>query len=290
MENFININAELSWHYIDKGEKDKPVIIFLHGFPDFHLMWNEQIKKFKDDFRCIAPDMTGYNLSSKPDNIEEYKVTSVVEHLKCFVDKLSLKKIVLVGHDWGGIVSWVFSSKYDYLLEKLVIINAPHPDIYQDLLRNYLDQQKLADYALFFRTKNAEKLISRRSYKAIHDMKNNLISLENRIQYHNAWSQDGAIASMLNYYCATQINIEEGVVEWEDFQLDDNLSSCRISDVNTLVIWGDKDTALNIKNIIKLESMNKPNISILRFEENSHWIVDENPDLINNSLYKFLMK
>ena len=110
-------------HYVTAG-KGK-LIIFLHGFPEFWYEWKNQLAEFGRDYQAVAPDMRGYNLSSKPGEVEQYQVKYLVEDLRALAEKLGHKKFILVAHDWGGAVAWAFAMAHPDRLEKLVIINAP---------------------------------------------------------------------------------------------------------------------------------------------------------------------
>jgi len=111
------------FHYVTAG-KGK-LIIFLHGFPEFWYEWKNQLAEFGRDYQAVAPDMRGYNLSSKPGEVEQYQVKYLVEDLRALAEKLGHKKFILVAHDWGGAVAWAFAMAHPDRLEKLVIINAP---------------------------------------------------------------------------------------------------------------------------------------------------------------------
>ena len=116
-------------HYAAEGSGK--LIVFLHGFPEFWYMWKEQLEEFGQDHRAVALDMRGYNLSSKPAEVNAYRIEHLVEDVRAFAGHLGYEKFVLVGHDWGGVVAWAFALWHPGLLERLVIINAPHPAIFE---------------------------------------------------------------------------------------------------------------------------------------------------------------
>ena len=117
-------------------------LVLLHGFPEFWYCWSKVIPLLKDDFKLIIPDMRGYNLSDKPEDVENYKVEILIEDIKGLGETLRLGKFCLAGHDWGGAVSWIFAEKYPKLLKKLIILNAPHNKIFSQILRTDKEQQK----------------------------------------------------------------------------------------------------------------------------------------------------
>ncbi|MHA1190690.1 MAG: alpha/beta fold hydrolase, partial [Promethearchaeota archaeon] len=268
-------------HYIKAGPEDGELILFLHGFPQFWYMWRDQLLEFSKDYLVVAPDMRGYNLSSKPEEIEQYKPHQIVEDIRALVvEHFNRKKFILVGHDWGGVIAYPFANQHPNLVEKLIIINAPHPNIFAGLLSKNKDQQSSSQYVLFFRSQNAEGYLSASNYK-------NILSIivtpemefteDDKQMYINAWSQPGALTGGLNYYRAGGLkppSQEESINNLTDKQFE--LSPVMIN-VPTLVIWAEKDTALTTHN---LEGLNEfiPALTIKRIPEGSHWIINEQPD------------
>src|SRR5712671_845972 len=152
-------------HYVTTG-KGK-LLLFVHGFPEFWYAWKNQLVEFGRDYQAVAPDMRGYNLSSKPTEVEQYQVQYLVEDLRALAEKLGHKKLILVAHDWGGAVAWAFAIAHPDYLEKLVIINAPHPGVFQRELRDNPAQQKASGYMLMFRSPQAESLLSANNYASL---------------------------------------------------------------------------------------------------------------------------
>src|SRR5262249_27054767 len=124
---FVEVNG-VRLHYAAAGHGK--LIMFLHGFPEFWYEWKNQLGEFGKDYLAVAPDMRGYNLSSKPADVEQYQVKYLIEDIRALADKLGQKKFILVAHDWGGAVAWAFAIAHPDYLEKLVIINAPHPGVF----------------------------------------------------------------------------------------------------------------------------------------------------------------
>jgi pimeloyl-ACP methyl ester carboxylesterase len=146
-------------HYVTAGEGK--LIMFAHGFPEFWYEWKNQLAEFGRDYRAVAPDMRGYNLSSKPADVDQYRVGYLVEDLRALAEHLGHKKFVLVGHDWGGAVAWAFAIFHPDYLEKLIIINAPHPGVFERELRENPAQQRASQYMLMFRSARAEQTLWR---------------------------------------------------------------------------------------------------------------------------------
>src|SRR5712692_3657345 len=196
-------------HYVTAG-KGK-LIIFLHGFPEFWYEWKNQLAEFGRDYQAVAPDMRGYNLSSKPAEVDQYQIKYLVEDLRALAEKLGNKKFILVAHDWGGAVAWAFAIAHPDYLEKLVVINAPHPGVFQRELRENPAQQKASGYMLMFRSAQAEQILSANNYATLvqvvlgEGLKTGVFTEEDKQAYIDAWSQPGALTGGLNYYRAARV-------------------------------------------------------------------------------------
>src|SRR3989449_5627858 len=149
-------------HYVTAG-KGK-LIMFVHGFPEFWYEWKNQLVEFGNDYQAVAPDMRGYNLSSKPAEVDQYQVKYMVEDLRALAEKLDHQKFILVAHDWGGAIAWAVAIAHPGYLGKLVIINAPHPGVFQRELRDNPAQQKASGYMMMFRSEQAEQILSANNY------------------------------------------------------------------------------------------------------------------------------
>src|SRR5712692_4075932 len=231
-------------HYVTAG-KGK-LIMFVHGFPEFWYEWKNQLAEFGRDYQAVAPDMRGYNLSSKPAEVDQYQIKYLVEDLRALAEKLGNKKFILVAHDWGGAVAWAFAIAHPGWLEKLVIINAPHPGVFQRELRENPAQKKASQYMLMFRSPQAEQVLSADNYawlaRAVLDdgLKQGYLKPEDRQAYLEAWSQPGALTGGLNYYRAAQVGPPAGATAAAP-AIDPKSLAVKVP---TLVIWGEKDPYL----------------------------------------------
>lgn len=269
------------------------LILFIHGFPEFWYEWKNQLVEFGRDHLAVAPDMRGYNLSSKPAAVEEYQIQYLVEDIRALADRFGFgprKKFILVGHDWGGAVAWAFAIAHPQALEKLVIINAPHPGIFQRELANNSEQQKASQYMLTFRTPVAESLLSANNYAALVEavlgegLRTGYFSEADRKAYLDAWSQPGALTGGLNYYRAAPLGEFAGGKPGEKF-IPDSVSL--VVRVPTLLIWGMKDIYLLPGNLDGLEKF-VPNLQVARFPNSSHWVIHEMPGAVNAAIRDFI--
>jgi len=140
-------------HYVTAGEG--PLVVMIHGFPDFWYTWREQIPTLSQNFQTVAIDQRGYNLSDQPENVSDYALFLLVEDVKAVIDHLDREKAVIVGHDWGGAVAWAFAAIHPEMTDRLVILNLPHPNGLRRELAENPEQQKASAYARRFQEEDA---------------------------------------------------------------------------------------------------------------------------------------
>ncbi len=278
---------DMRLHYVTAGEGK--LIMFLHGFPEFWYEWKNQLAEFGRDYRAVAPDMRGYNLSSKPVDVEQYRMKYLVEDIRALAEHLGYKRFILVAHDWGGGVAWPFAMRHPEYVEKLIIINAPHPVTFMRELRHNPAQQKASQYILVHRTPEAEDILARNNYAILVDnllkdgIKHGYFTDEDKNAYIEAWSQPGALTGGLNYYRAARLGSFTG--ERDDrLSADPSLFSVKVP---TLVIWGEKDRYLLTGNLEGLEKY-VPDLTIKRIPDGSHWVIHEQPGLVNSYIREFI--
>ena len=293
---YANVNGQ-RLHYAKAGSG--PLIIFLHGFPEFWYEWKHQIAEFSRDHTVVAPDMRGYNLSSKPAELSAYQMPNLVEDVRALASELMKSTggttFTLVAHDWGGVVAWVFGAVHPEMLDKLVIVNAPHPTIFGTLLASDPAQQKASAYMLMFRSPDAEATLSANSYEWLRSavlgdgIKAGTVTEADKNAYVEAWSQPGALTGGLNYYrssgvgprAATPATTTAGEASTAAAQ------PSLVVRVPTLVIWGEKDTALLPANLEGLDRL-VPTLTVRRIPDGTHWVVREKAADVNRMIREFL--
>lgn len=278
-------------HYVTHGKG--PLIMFLHGFPEFWAAWENQLIKFGRDFQAVAPDLRGFNLSSKPREPEQYHINSLVGDIIGLMDHLGHNRMVLVAHDWGGGVAWTFAGQHPERLEKLVIINSPHTGTFaRELLKNP-KQREASEYMNMFRHADAEKILSENNYAYLIEKLTTgsskwKMSDEQRKQYIEAWSQPGALTGGLNYYRASLLHPPTSPQEEQIIQKIADLPRETFAiKVPTLVLWGEQDEALLPGMLNGMEAY-IADLTIKRIPDGSHWVIHEQPELINNHIRKFI--
>jgi epoxide hydrolase 4 len=277
------------------------LIVFLHGFPEFWYAWRKQVEEFGRDFVAVAPDMRGYNLSSKPAAVEEYDIGKLVGDVRGLVEYLAAAhhlgaaRCELVGHDWGGAVAWATAIACPEIVERLVIVNAPHPKIFERELRENPKQQEASQYMLVFRSAQAEAMMSANNFAMMQEtilgegMRQGYISEADRKAYVEAWSQPGALTGGLNYYRAAEVGPGgggPGAGGHEAFKTKHPVASFEVK-MPTLVIWGEKDPYILTGNLDGLERY-VPKLTVERIPDATHWVVHEQPTRVNELIRDFL--
>jgi len=251
---------------------DGPLILFLHGFPEYWGMWRPLLEHFGARGWCAAaPDLRGYNLSEKPAAVEAYRAKHLVADVLALAAHYTKDKFVLVAHDWGGAVAWSVAIAHPERLSKLVMLNSPHPYLFWRELCGNPAQQKASEYMNLFRLPKAERVLSENGYARLLGSFADLDE-ESRQALLAAWSQPGALTGGLNYYRASALYpptaADPGAAKLQlkagDFMVR----------VPTLVLWGERDTALLPGCIEGLDQV-VPDLKLVRVADASHWIARE---------------
>ncbi|RIK32253.1 MAG: alpha/beta hydrolase [Anaerolineae bacterium] len=269
-------------HVVQAGPKSGIPVILLHGFPEFWYGWRKQIPALVNaGCRVIVPDQRGYNLSDKPKDKKDYGIFTLVDDVLGLIHALDYEKVNLVGHDWGGGVAWTFAMTHPEKLHKLTILNSPHPAVYLKSLKRDPDQIRRSWYWLFFQLPRlAEKILSANDFRELiralrNSAKKHTFTDADIEKYKEAWSQPGAITSMLNWYRAA-------------FQFPPKMPEDMRVKVRTLMMWGMKDFALSHR--LARPSMDYcDDRNLILFPESTHWVHLDAADEVNHYLIDFLL-
>jgi epoxide hydrolase 4 len=282
---------ESTIHYVSRGE-GKP-ILFLHGFPQFWYLWRRQIADLGQDHAVYAADMRGYNLSSKPEDPEAYRMRHLLTDIVGLVEELGVAPLTLVGHDWGGIVSWAFALKHPDLLERLVIIDGPPPFTWNRDLRESPKQRHAVNYMVELSkpSPGPEEMLAANDYAVVDEImlriggRDARLSEAERKVYHDAWSQPGALRGGLNYYRAARMG-EQVAAGGVPEEYDEKIRSQHVR-VPTLVIWGENDAAL-LPTLTRGLSEWIPKLRVELVPGAGHWVPYERPDEVNSLIREFV--
>ena len=277
---FVKTNG-IRLHLVQAGPKSGVPALLLHGFPETWRCWIRQLPVLADaGLRVIVPDQRGYNLSDKPKGIKSYKVEELVKDILGLIDALGYEKVNLVGHDWGAIVAWTLAHQHPERLHRLGILNVPHPLVMRRFLKRDFEQMKRSWYALFFQLpwlpETGMRAFDWRG--AVNSMCRSglahTFTEEDILEYKKAWSQPGAMMSMINWYRALRYPMKLP-------------REMRIR-VPTLLMWGMKDFALTHR-------MARPSIDycdegrLIFFPDATHWVQRDVAEDVNHSLIDFLL-
>ena len=282
-------------HVVTAGPEDGDVVVLLHGFPEFWYSWREQIPALAEaGYRVVVPDMRGYNESEKPRGIDQYRidrlvgdVVGVVEH---YADdepadaEDASPSAHVVGHDWGGAVAWSVAIREPDVVDRLAILNAPHPERFRDLLKTPA-QLRRSWYMFAFQLPALPEFgLTREDAQAVGKLFAGSMPPEETRHYREAFLQPGAATATVNYYRSF---IREGVRDELPF------SSARIPmpagrvDAPTLVCWGLDDEALVPANADGLDAW-IPDLTVERIPDAGHWVQLDAADRVNDALLAHL--
>ena len=287
----VGLSTGITLNVAFAGAEDAPAVILLHGFPESHRTWREVAPRLEDSFRLIMPDQRGFAGSDRPQEVEAYKTDTLINDIFALADTLGLESFALVGHDWGGAISWPAALLGDPRLKKLAIVNAPHPVIFQKSVIEDADQRAASQYITTFRTPGFETAIEAMGYRTFFEktfarhVDLSKMPESEKQQYIADWSQPGALTSMLNWYRAGKMVVPPPglTVPLPDWLL----KAFPKVQVPTLVVWGMKDTALLP---IQLEGLDElvEDLRIARLPEAGHFAPWEAPDEVAEALRDFL--
>jgi pimeloyl-ACP methyl ester carboxylesterase len=285
----IDLPTGVSLDVATAGSPDDPAIILLHGFPESHRTWRHVIPALAENHFVLAPDQRGFARSSKPADVSDYTPDKMVGDLIALADHHKIDRFTLVGHDWGGAIAWMAALTRPDRVARLIIVNAPHPYIFQKTLFDDMGQREASQYITAFRNPNLEKHIDSIGLSAFFDgsfMKHTdfeKIADEKPI-YLDQWSQPGAMTAMLNWYRASSIIVPpmDSTPERPAFL------SAPFPPVTqpTLVIWGMQDKALLPS---QLEGLGEhvPDLTLIHVDA-GHFVPWEAPEAVVNTITNWL--
>ena len=272
--------------------------MFLHGFPEAAFVWDELLEHFakaeNGGWRCIAPNLRGYEKSSAPAEVEAYRSKFLVQDIAALIEAEGGRLECLVAHDWGGAPAWSLANQHPKLIKKLAIINSPHAGTFARELAGNPKQQAASAYMNFLIRPDAEKLLSDNDFKRLREFflglgaasgPNAWWTPDVEQKYREVWQ--AGLTGPLNYYRATPLRPpRDGDPAASEVKLPREWLTV---DVPTLVIWAMDDIALPPSLIDGLEDYVK-DLRLYRIEGATHWIVHEKPQLVIEHLSRFLLE
>ena len=268
-------------HYVEAGSG--PLVLLLHGFPEFWYSWRHQIPALAAaGFHVLALDLRGYNLSDKPRGVSAYRIDTLLGDVLGLIDHVSAERAAIAGHDWGGVIAWHLAMHHPQKVEKLIILNAPHPAAYRRELQSWTQLLK-SWYIFFFQLPGLpEQLLSAGDFAWLERLLRHqpvhpqAFGSEDVRRYKQALAQPGALTAALNYYRAFLRYRAKGTVH-EDVSIN----------VPVLLLWGERDSYLSLRLTEGLSAW-VPNLRVIRFPDVSHWIQNDAPERVTRLMVDFL--
>jgi len=271
--------GEVRLHYVEAGEG--PLVVLLHGFPEFWFSWRFQIPALAAaGFRVLAPDLRGYNLSSRPQGVAAYDTDRLARDVRELIAERGAPSARLVGHDWGAAVAWSTAINHPDVVERLAILNVPHPRRFFEGVR-HPRQLGRSWYVVFFQLPRLpERVLRARNWAGLrygfeHDARPGAFTAEDIARYVEAWEQPGAVTATLNYYRAMSRR--------SPARLRRDLRPVRAP---TLVIWGKRDRYLGAE-LAEPDQADVPNLEDVVFLDASHWVQHDEPERVAQLLIDF---
>jgi pimeloyl-ACP methyl ester carboxylesterase len=281
-EGFIHVNG-VELHYVSQGSG--PLALLLHGFPEFWYSWRHQLPFLARKFLAVAPDLRGYNTSDKPRGVKAYFLEELMADVRGLIDSLGNGKATVIGHDWGGVIAWSLAAFYPEVVDRLVIMNAPHPLAYLREVRRNRRQLRSSWYVFMFQIPGLPEWYMRKSGFQMLDKvfrgwvhRKEAFSAEDIREFKKAMGRPGCLTAAINYY--------RGL--FRDPSALARLKNYPKIQVPTQIIWAEHDRALTNELTHDLGPYFTVPPQIRYVPGCSHWVQQEQPETVNRFLEEFL--
>ncbi len=278
---FVETNR-IRLHCISQGEGD--LVVLLHGFPEFWYSWRYQIPALARYFKVVVPDLRGYNDSDKPDS--GYDLDTLSADILGLIEALGYKSARIVGHDWGGAIAWHLAQKFPRILDRLAILNAPHPQQFLQELSGNADRLRRSWYFLLFQVPGIPEWLIQNNLKEVvqnlfreQAVRKGAFSREDTQIYQEALAKPGVLSAIANYY-RHFLSPQNWLVHLG--KLPEPIT------VPTLVLWGEEDSLLSKTLTEGLDRLIAAPFKLRSIPQCGHWIQQEVPQTVNRELLAFL--
>lgn len=287
----VALASGITMNVVEAGSPDGAPVILLHGFPESHRTWARLAPLLGDDFRLVMPDLRGFGDSDRPQEVAAYATDTLIADLFALADALGIGRFALVGHDWGGAIAWAAALRGDPRIERLVIVNSPHPWIFQKSLVEHAAQRAASQYITAFRTPGMEAAVAAMGIDAFFDKSFaphvDLAAIDpaERARSIAEWSRPGALTAMFNWYRASHIVVPPpgATVPVPDWVV---RFAPRIG-VPVRVIWGLDDKALLA---VQLDGIGEvgDDVEVVPLKGVGHFAPWQAPQAVADALLPFL--
>ncbi|XP_055628634.1 epoxide hydrolase 3-like [Toxorhynchites rutilus septentrionalis] len=275
---YITVNG-VKLHYVENGDSSKPLMLLVHGFPEFWFSWRHQLNEFAKDYWVIAVDMRGYGDSDKPEGLEAYRIENMVQDIRELVITLGRKKFTLVAHDWGAVIGWEFVARHMDMLDKYIMMDAPSKQVIRKAIISSRTQFKMSWYTFFFQMPKLPEFFVRMNDIAMFDkVFRHHCNAEEVEAYKYTFAKKGALTPPINYYRANRAPRSSSVCPPAD-----------VSSVPGLYLLGELDMYISKET----GSMMQKQFEKLEFRivpGADHFLQQHKPVLVNQLMREFLEK
>jgi pimeloyl-ACP methyl ester carboxylesterase len=268
------------FHALAAGPADGPLLLLLHGFPETSRGWLRAIPALAAaGFRVVAPDQRGIGLSSKPAGVAAYRIDLLAADIVAIVHALGRERAQVAGHDWGGVVAWHLAANHADVVERVAILDAPHPAAFSAYARRHPSQMARSWYIAFFQLPSLPEAMLRAddfrrlAQALVATSRAGAFTPDDLAHYRTAWARPGALTGMLNWYRALRLDVPPPQRE-------------RVA-IAVRLLWGDRDTALE-PGLAEASLARCDAGEVFHFPEATHWLVREEPERVTALLLEFL--
>ncbi len=266
------------------GPSGAPTLLFVHGFPEFWFTWRRQLAEFSRDYRCVAVDMRGFNLSSQPLEVDAYKARLLINDLTAAIEALAAPIHAVVAHDWGGAVAWGLAAQHPELMKRFAVLNSPHAMTFAQALATDAEQAAASQYMNWLRKPGCEAALAADDFKRLFAMLDAMPEAE-RSEYRANWQR--GLTGGCNYYRASPLHPDTPEAPGRALAVAAALKPEQFKvSVPTQIIWGTGDRALRP---ILLDGIDVfvPDLRVHKIEGAGHWVAREHADEVNSVLRRF---
>jgi pimeloyl-ACP methyl ester carboxylesterase len=278
-DRFVTVDG-VRLHYVEAGEG--PLVVLLHGFPEFWWSWRRQIPALAAaGFRVVAVDQRGYAQSDRPPHWRDYRMERLAADVAGLIEALGEERAHVIGHDWGAAVAWAVATLHPERVERVAILNVPHPERMEHALRTSPRQVLHSWYMFFFQIpwlpERLMRLGGRRTLeRAYADARPGAFTAEDLARYEQALLGPGGLKGPIDYYRAALRRTPSS-----------NRALYRPIPAPVLVIWGEQDRFLGA-GLADPDPRLVPDVRVVRLPQASHWVQHDEPAEVNRLLLEFL--
>ena len=281
------------FHAIACGDPSKPLLLFLHGFPEYCDAWANVLPFFKDTHYCVAPDQRGYGRSWRGGNVADYTTKHLAADVVAMIETFGNgKAAALLGHDWGASIAYACAMRAPDMIDKLVIANGVHPAPFQNCLASGGPQSEASQYIEWLRKEGSENVLTANNFERMFDifsknMDMSWLTPEKKSSYRAAWRDTDGVKGMVNWYRATPLLVAKPGEQIPADQLpqwDPETLQIRMPH---LLLWGLGDTALRPETRDGLKDYCE-DLTMIEREDADHWIIHQHPEWVANQVEVFL--